>query len=53
MLHGMTPAKLLNSTLNTKIAKEEYRGVITIPQIIKKANPTILLPILENGTYLC
>ena len=39
MLHGMTPAKLLNSTLNTKMAKEEYRGVVTIPQVIKKANP--------------
>ena len=42
MLHGMTPAKLLNSTLNTKMAKEEYRGVVTIPQIIKKANPNYI-----------
>ena len=39
MLHGMTPARMLNSTLNTRISKENYRGVITIPQALKKANP--------------
>jgi len=39
MLHGMTPARMLNSTLNTKLAKEVYRGKITIPQALKKANP--------------
>ncbi len=39
MLHGMTPARMLNSTLNYKAAKDDYRGVITIPQARKKANP--------------
>ena len=39
MLHGMTPARMLNSTLNYKLAKEEYRGKITIPQALKQANP--------------
>jgi len=39
MLHGMTPARMLNSTLNTRSSKEEYRGKITIPQALKQANP--------------
>ena len=39
MLHGMTPARMLNSTLNTDRSFKEYRGVITIPQALKQANP--------------
>lgn len=39
MLHGMTPARMLNATLNTKRSFEEYRGEITIPQALKQANP--------------
>ena len=39
MLHGMTPARLLNSTLNTDRSSKEYRGKITIPQALKQANP--------------
>ncbi|NQY32780.1 MAG: sulfatase, partial [Coraliomargarita sp.] len=39
MLHGMTPARMLNATLNTKRSFEEYRGKITIPQALKLANP--------------
>ena len=38
MLHGMTPARMLNTTLNTKRSKENYRGVTTIPRAIKSAN---------------
>ncbi len=38
VLHGMTPARLLNSTLNSDVCKEEYRGIITIPQALKKVN---------------
>ena len=37
--HGMTPARLLNSVLYPGNAIKEYRGVITIPQALKKANP--------------
>ena len=32
ILHGMTPARMLNTTLNTTFSKENYRGLITIPQ---------------------
>ncbi len=39
ILHGMTPARMLNTTLNTTFSKENYRGLITIPQAIKRANP--------------
>ena len=39
MLHGMTPARMLNSTLNTDRSSKEYRGKITIPQALKLANP--------------
>lgn len=39
MLHGMTPARMLNATLNTKRSLGEYRGKITIPQALKLANP--------------
>jgi arylsulfatase A len=39
MLHGMTPARMLNSTLNFKVSQENYRGKITIPQALKQANP--------------
>ena len=39
MLHGMTPARMLNSTLNTDRSFKEYRGKITIPQALKQANP--------------
>jgi arylsulfatase A-like enzyme len=39
ILHGMTPARMLNTTLNTVASKKEYRGKITIPQAIKMANP--------------
>lgn len=42
MLHGMTPARMLNSTLNTKVSKANYRGKITIPQALKKANPDVV-----------
>jgi len=39
MLHGMTPARMLNSTLNTDRSSKEYRGQVTIPQALKQANP--------------
>jgi len=39
MLHGMTPARMLNATLNPKVSKEVYRGKITIPQALKQATP--------------
>ena len=39
ILHGMTPARMLNTTLNTVASKKEYRGKITIPQAIKLADP--------------
>ena len=39
ILHGMTPARMLNTTLNTVAWKKEYRGKITIPQAIKLADP--------------
>ena len=42
MLHGMTPARMLNATLNTKRSFEEYRGKITIPQALKQANPNYI-----------
>ena len=38
MLHGMTPARMLNSTLNTDRSSKEYRGQVTIPQALKQAN---------------
>ena len=39
MLHGMTPANMMNSVLYVDMAKTKSRGVITIPQALKKANP--------------
>ena len=39
MQHGMTPARMLNSTLNTDLSFKTYRGKITIPQALKQANP--------------
>ena len=33
MLHGMTPARMLNATLDTSRSKAEYRGKITIKKI--------------------
>lgn len=39
MLHGMTPARMLNATLNTRRASEDYRGRITLPQALKQADP--------------
>lgn len=42
MLHGMTPARMLNSTLNPDRAKQTYRGQITIPQALKRANPVYI-----------
>ena len=38
MLHGMTPARMLNATLNTERSFQEYRGKVTIPQALKQAN---------------
>lgn len=42
MLHGMTPARMLNATLDTSRSKAEYRGKITIPQAVKRANPSYI-----------
>jgi arylsulfatase A-like enzyme len=42
MLHGMTPARMLNTTLDTSRSKAEYRGQITIPQAIKQADPNYI-----------
>lgn len=38
MLHGMTPAKMLNSVLFADKSIKNYRGEITIPQALKKAD---------------
>jgi arylsulfatase A-like enzyme len=38
MLHGMTPANMLNSVLHADQSIKNYRGVITIPQALKKAD---------------
>ncbi len=38
MLHGMTPARMLNATLNTERSFQEYRGKVTIPEALKQAN---------------
>ncbi|MDD7987355.1 sulfatase [Lentisphaera marina] len=40
--HGMTPARMLNAVLHSEAASKEYRGVITIPQALKKANPNYI-----------
>ena len=42
MLHGMTPARMLNTTLDTSRSKAVYRGQITIPQAIKQADPAYI-----------
>ena len=39
MLHGMTPARMLNSTLHVQTSLEEYRGKITLPRALKQADP--------------
>jgi arylsulfatase A-like enzyme len=38
MLHGMTPAYLWNSVLHADRSIANYRGKLTIPQALKKAN---------------
>ena len=38
MMHGMTPAKMLNSVFFADESIKNYRGEITIPQALKKAD---------------
>ena len=51
MLHGMTPAKMLNSVLFADESIKNYRGEITIPQALKKQIKTIYPLTLVSGTF--
>ena len=40
LLHGMTPSRLRYTVLSAVEAQKQYLGQITIPQALKKANPS-------------
>ncbi len=40
LLHGMTPSRLRYTVLSSIEAKKQYMGKTTIPQALKKANPS-------------
>jgi arylsulfatase A-like enzyme len=42
LLHGMTPSRLRYTVLSAVEAQKQYLGQITIPQALKKANPSYM-----------